>query len=107
MDRNRDFFKQCLYGLAAIDVIALIIFYINLSGLSNEELIHGGYGGSLGLLPQYLFLNFLVYASVVTYTKGIFEEQFGQSSQFGKFIDKMLSITMLIAILAFVLRYWP
>jgi hypothetical protein len=86
----------------------LSLFYLNLSKLSDEKLIQGGYiGHSVGLLPQYIFLAFLIYASITTYKHRIFEGQFSQSPRFGRFVDKMLSLIMLISILIFTIKHWP
>jgi F0F1-type ATP synthase assembly protein I len=105
---NRDLFKRCLYGLAFLDILLLSVFYFNLSQLSRDELLKGGYiGGSIGLLPSCLFLLFAVYGSVATYRSGVFEEQFIQTPQIGRFIDRVIPMVVLTSILGLVIRNWP
>lgn len=108
MKISQGLFKRCLYSLVAVDVLMLSLFYLRLSQLSYQELVQGRYiGYGIGLLPSYIFWIFLIYASITTYRHSVFEEQFSQSPQFGRFVDKIVSVAMPILILMMIVREWP
>jgi hypothetical protein len=99
-------FGRFLYGLAIVCVVMITMFYIKLSQLSENKLEAGGYIG-FTLWVDFCFWLFLIYASITTYKYSVFEEQFSQSPQFGRFIDKIVSMTIPMMTVIMIILEWP
>lgn len=97
-------FKTALYFLAIIDEFGLVLFYLQLSTFSQEELIAGDYIG-FNLIVDFCFITFLIIGSLMTFESRNFQKQVG--GFLGRLLDRVIPILMLLSIFFLLLKVGP
>lgn len=97
---------QLIYFIASIDFCLLSAFYLKLNRMGSEY-IKKTHSVAFYLKWDYILLILFIYLAIAIVKSGSFEIYLEKSPTVGRFIDRLISLILLLDIFLMVFNHWP